>query len=262
MKNTPSFPDGFEQWILEKSWEQLSADERRVVEAEGIQEAEYAAIRGMLTELQQIGPEEPVSVSEGLRNKLLEAFDEGPQRKGRVVPIGVWISALTAAAALIVMFIWILPSNPTGAPDVAIKQEAAKPSVEQLRAPTNNTNISGNPESTVDEALPTDVDIKAEPPSLETKNEGIQPAPITAKEVNIAVAEDVAEYSATSSMMEQESITRSNFSSTALSATAPVSLNTTKAEDFVNAKVANNKATINTSLAANPDLLKALVTIY
>lgn len=262
MKNSIPFPDGFEQWMLEKSWEQLSAEERRVIEAEGIQEAEYAAIRGMLIEMQQIGPEEPVPVSEGLRDKLLEAFDEGPQRKGRIVPMAVWISALTAAAALIVMFIWILPSNRTGTPDVAIKQEAAKPSTEQLRAPINNADDLIVTESAAKEALIADQVIPAEPTSSETKSEGAQPTPIAAKEVDIAVAEDVAEMSATSTMVEQESITRTNFSSTTFSATAPVSLNTTKAEDFVNAKVANNKATINTSLAANPDLLKALVTIY
>jgi hypothetical protein len=272
MKNSLPFPDGFEQWMLEKSWEQLNSDELKFLAAEGIDAAEYAAIRNMLIELQQLEAEPVSAPSDKLREQLLEAFDRGPQRERKVIPIGIWIGALaTAAAALFALFFWVLPGAEKATPDVALRKngpESAQQSSDTQQPALQNAQTPVTPSTTLSETA-------GNPESPSTRN----PEEEQKTMFNEVLMEDVGDqYSSdnqgaapTPERLEQEATLSSNSPANDFNR---VSDDVPTLSDFqeravessglAKQKKDSSKEAFNASasLGANPNLLSVLVTIY
>ena len=263
MKNTLPFPDGFEQWMLEKTWEQLNSEERRLLEDEGIDAIEYASIRSMLMELQQLESEPIAPPSDTLREKLLEAFDQGPQRERKIIPIGVWIGALaTAAAALFALFFWVLPGAEKGAPEVAIRQKSPEPSVQssaaqQPSAQTEQTPVN-QPLNPVGERVPASVEQEESKGGMMDLQANDAPQEDLARQPRPAAQSSDAGVFSTESNSDMGS--KAESFSTVTSTMAPDVKSSGLAD--LQKDQAEQAGRVNTSLGANPNLLSVLVTIY
>jgi len=103
-----AFPDGFEEMIVNKRYHELNAFELKQLSDEHISELEYDQIRNTLLSLGNLEEEMP-EPSAGLRDKLLDAFDEKTERKPKVIMFRMWSIAATAAALLIAVLLIIKP---------------------------------------------------------------------------------------------------------------------------------------------------------
>jgi hypothetical protein len=119
-----AFEDGFESWVRSKRYDQLNQDELDVLRKEGIDEAAYSEIRAMLLALDSMEEEPVEKVSADIKNKLLEAFDRGAQKENRRGMI-FWIGGIgLAAAAALLLFLYVLPGPQSGNTEMAIRKPA------------------------------------------------------------------------------------------------------------------------------------------
>jgi hypothetical protein len=119
-----TFEDGFESWVRAKQYADLNADELNLLRSEGIDEAAYTEIRTMLLALDTMEEEPVEKASDAIKDKLLEAFDRGPQKQNRRGMI-FWIGGIgLAAAAAILLFFYVLPGPQGGETEMAIRQSA------------------------------------------------------------------------------------------------------------------------------------------
>jgi len=163
-----TFEDGFESWVRAKRFADLNEDELQILRSESIDEAAYTEIRTMLLALDTIADEPDEKATPALKEKLMEAFDRGPQRENRRGLI-FWIGGIgLAAAAAILLFFYVLPGLQQQSNEMAIKQ-----------ASENN------------ETLPQDKGAeKEEKQALPPENSQVENSPVI--EANEAVQEDVA----------------------------------------------------------------------
>lgn len=295
MRNTPPFPDGFESWMLEKAWHELLPEERLQFESEHIGEREYQQMREMLLQLQQF-EDEPVTVSPKLRETLLEAFDAPPAsaHEGRIIPLRLWIGALATAAAALVVFLWVLPSQRNTTP---VAQDLYPTSQTAVQAPAGST--------TSDTSVPmVQPEIASQPAPLapitselsalelhkdmpETEQKRTESASVenaeraddgmALKEEQLekrASAEVTATRNANNDMITTGPVTFSNSNTNAVPASSyqwPTNLSNNQvgsvSATFEKKKAAKTKAEAvskasRTSLAEEPSLLNMLVTVY
>ena len=117
-----AFEDGFESWVRSKRYDQLNQDELDVLRKEGIEEAAYSEIRAMLLALDSMEEEPVEKASDAIKDKLLEAFDQGLQKQNRRGMI-FWIGGIgLAAAAAVLLFLYVIPGPKLGNTEMAIKQ--------------------------------------------------------------------------------------------------------------------------------------------
>jgi len=100
------FQEDFEQMILQKEFHQLSASELKILDAEGMGEEEYNQIRTMLLSLNDL-EEETEEPSAALKQKLLDVFDEGKEKKGIIIRWPIIVGISLAAAAMIALGIFL-----------------------------------------------------------------------------------------------------------------------------------------------------------
>jgi hypothetical protein len=100
------FQEDFEQMILQKEFHQLSASELKILDAEGLGEEEYNQIRTMLISLNDLD-EETDQPSAALKQKLLDVFDEGEEKKGIIIRWPIIVGISLAAAAMIALGIFL-----------------------------------------------------------------------------------------------------------------------------------------------------------
>jgi hypothetical protein len=227
MENIHQFPDGFESWIRNKSWSELNAEELKQLQDEQINEEEFLQLKQMLIQLELI-EEETIQPKDELKNALLEAFEKGPGKPGRVISMPVWIATFAAAAAVLVFFVWFMP------------KEASKNTVADIPqiSQTENNQIQSEvtSPSKVDEAS-------------ETKTEEFIPMEIQQNSNNLApIAVEEVEYETTTSSKVSEDLSTPNNSSIADDATiATAPMNNLNKEVIVESKA----ATTTTSMAQN-----------
>jgi hypothetical protein len=227
MENIHQFPDGFESWIRNKSWSELNTEELKQLQDEQINEEEFLQLKQMLIQLELI-EEETIQPKDELKNALLEAFEKGPGKPGRVISMPVWIATFAAAAAVLVFFVWFMP------------KEASKNTVADIPqiSQTENNQIQSEvtSPSKVDEAS-------------ETKTEEFIPMEIQQNSNNLApIAVEEVEYETTTSSKVSEDLSTPNNNSIADDATiATAPMNNLNKEVIVESKA----ATTTTSMAQN-----------
>ena len=119
-----TFEDGFESWVRAKQYADLNADELNLLRSEGIDEAAYAEIRTMLLALDTMEQDPVEKASDAVKDKLLEAFDRGPQKQNRRGMI-FWIGGIgLAAAAAVLLFLYVLSGPQQGNTEMAIRKSA------------------------------------------------------------------------------------------------------------------------------------------
>ena len=144
-----TFEDGFESWMRAKRYDQLNQNELDVLRSEGIDEAAYAEIRGMLLAIDTMEPEPVEKASDAIKGKLLDAFDQGPQKQNRRGMI-FWIGGIgLAAAAAVLLFLYVLPGPKQGNTEMAIRKSAETqntepPKYEREKIATETTPIDKN----------------------------------------------------------------------------------------------------------------------
>jgi hypothetical protein len=133
--------DGFESWIRSTQFDALNQEQRDQLQREGIDEAAYTEIRSMLLALQDLEPEPVEQPSDAIKTKLLDAFDQAPQKR-RNGGLIFWIGGLSvAAAAAILMFFYVLPRAEHTSKELAIQQPLIKPGKD---APMEETESQSN----------------------------------------------------------------------------------------------------------------------
>lgn len=263
MSTTQEFPDGFEQWMLHKNWSSLNEDELKQLESEGINEEEYLRIQQMLKHMQDWEDEEIIPKPE-LRDALLQAFDAGPERKGKIIPMPVWIATFVAAAAVLVLFIWVLPSGEKASSTVADIPQAKNSAPVQTEIPvhSNQTEVKPveievqeeakemNPPIVVQEEL--SLPDVPESVSEDMSNAG---APMHSNDDNVVSAKTEATVTGTSNAMPENNFSTNLFESQVRYGNSAIN------ESMISkAIVVNNTQKLN--MSSNKKMLDVLVTVY
>ncbi len=119
MKAFDKFSEDFEKIILTSNFSDLSREQLELLEAEGITEDEFHSIKKTLQALESI-EEETIAPSDDVKSKLLDLFDEKPQKKGKIISFPFWLtSGISVAALLAIAFFWLKPGadyNQTSTP--------------------------------------------------------------------------------------------------------------------------------------------------
>jgi hypothetical protein len=275
MENIHQFPDGFESWIRNKSWSELNTEELKQLQDEQINEEEFLQLKQMLIQLELI-EEETIQPKDELKNALLEAFEKGPGKPGRVISMPVWIATFAAAAAVLVFFVWFMP------------KEASKNTVADIPqiSQTENNQIQSEvtSPSKVDEASETKTE---ESIPMEIQQNSNNLAPIAVEEVeyenstsskvsedlstpnNSSIDDDATIATAPMNNLNKEVIVESkavttttsmaqNFSTTSTSISSQLFSSGSTAQNFDQSV----QLTPNLTLAANKNMLDVLVTVY
>ncbi len=244
----PEANDGFESWIRSKNYEELNAQELEVLQQEGIDQAAYSEIRAMLLAINTLDDEPLEKPSSEIKSKLLSAFDEGPQ-KNRKSGLLFWIGGLglSAAAALLIYF-YILPTEVPNKSDLAIKQSEQNQNAE--KAFPESVNKTKNQE--IRQSAKTDLLVVDNEPSVE-EVDGAS-ANENKEEINFDEPPPLADYK--EDVVHELDAVQVVAQATATS-TAPVSMR--QSVDFV-------ESTMNKNIANNQHLTAAmidwLVTVY
>lgn len=273
MENNHQFPDGFESWIRNKSWSELNAEELKQLQDEQINEDEFLQLKQMLIQLELI-EEEPIQPKDELKNALLEAFEKGPGKPGRVISMPVWIATFAVAAAVLVFFVWFMPKEATKntVADIPQINKTENNQIENGVTPTsqaeevvelktnelNTTESDKSPNSTI-------------PPDFEEiKNESYPPAPI-AEDVNSynenATDDELSNTPSSMNNLNKEVIVESKAATTTTSMAQNFSTTSISSQLFSSGSTAQNfdqsiQLTPNMTLAANKNMLDVLVTVY
>lgn len=263
MENRHQYPDGFESWIRNKSWSELNADELKQLQDEQITETEFHQLKEMLIQLELID-EDFIQPKDELKNLLLEAFDKGPGKPGRVISMPIWFATFAVAAAVLVFFVWFMPgetskNNVADIPQIkqtendqsrkidpsAIQNEdAAKIEIEEQVNVVEQTSSNASTENSATPSTKVTEDIALSESTVEV-SPGVHPT-------NCPV-DDVAEIKATSTTSMAQ-----NFSqSTTINSSQLFSSGST-AQNFDQPRV----VVTNTTLASNKSMLDVLITVY
>lgn len=275
MENNNQFPDGFESWIRNKSWSELNTEELKQLQDEQINEEEFLQLKQMLIQLELI-EEEPIQPKDELKNSLLEAFEKGPGKPGRVISMPVWIATFAVAAAVLVFFVWFMPKEVTN------NTVADIPPISQTE--NNQVQSEVTSPSKVDEAS----EIKTEEfTPMEIQQNSNNLAPVVVEEVeyenttsskvsedlstpnNNGIADDATIATAPMNNLKKEVIVESkaattttsmaqNFSTSSTSISSQLFSSGSTAQNFDQPKLASP----NLTLAANKSMLDVLVTVY
>ena len=275
MENNNQFPDGFESWIRNKSWSELNTEELKQLQDEQINEEEFLQLKQMLIQLELI-EEEPIQPNDELKNALLEAFDKGPGKLGRVISMPVWIATFAVAAAVLVFFVWFMPKEVTN------NTVADIPQISQTE--NNQVQSEVTSPSKVDEAS----EIKTEEfTPMEIQQNSNNLAPVVVEEVeyenttsskvsedlstpnNNGIADDATIATAPMNNLKKEVIVESKAATTTTSMAQNFSTSSTSISSqlFSSGSTAQNfdqsvQLTPNLTLAANKNMLDVLVTVY
>jgi hypothetical protein len=275
MENNNQFPDGFESWIRNKSWSELNTEELKQLQDEQINEEEFLQLKQMLIQLELI-EEEPIQPKDELKNALLEAFEKGPGKPGRVISMPIGIATFAVAAAVLVFFVWFMPkeaSNNTVADIPQISQTENNQIQSEVTSP-----------SKVDEASETKTE---EFTPMEIQQNSNNLAPVAVEEVeyenstsskvsedlstqnNIGIADDASSETAPMNSLNKEVIVESKAATTTTSMAQNFSTSSTSISSqlFSSGSTAQNfdqsvQLTPNMTLAANKNMLDVLVTVY
>lgn len=275
MENNNQFPDGFEAWIRNKSWSELNTEELKQLQDEQINEEEFLQLKQMLIQLELI-EEEPIQPKDELKNALLEAFENGPGKPGRVISMPVWIATFAVAAAVLVFFVWFMPKEASkntvaDIPQISqtennqVQNDATSSSQaeEMIELKTNEVNSSENEKSSNSLVSPVVEEVKRD-----------NNAPVTANEDVDSYSENVSDddlSNSTSSMnnLKKEVIVESKAAATTTSMAQNFSTTSTSISSqlFSSGSTAQNfdqsiQLTPNMTLAANKNMLDVLVTVY
>jgi hypothetical protein len=276
MENNHQFPDGFESWIRNKSWSELNAEELKQLQDEQINEDEFLQLKQMLIQLELI-EEEPIQPKDELKNALLEAFEKGPGKPGRVISMPVWIATFAVAAAVLVFFVWFMPKEASKNTVADIPQISQ---TENSQVQNDATSSSSQAEKTIElktnEVISTENEKSSNslvsPIVEEVKNDKY--APIVASEDVVSYNENVSDddlSNSPSSMnnLNKEVIVESKAATTTTSMAQNFSTNSTSISSqlFSSGSTAQNfdqslQLTPNMTLAANKNMLDVLVTVY
>lgn len=147
MKMFNQFSDDFEKIILNKSFGELSSDELKALEAEGISESEFEGVRNMLKAMAEL-EEDKIQPSPELRSKLLSAFNEPEKKKGRIIPFQTWILTGLSAAALIALGFFIFKP---GLDPASLKPELSQSIVQESESEIKNSDNFIEPAETIND---------------------------------------------------------------------------------------------------------------
>ncbi|MEZ5173053.1 MAG: hypothetical protein R2850_06020 [Bacteroidia bacterium] len=279
MKMSNQFSDDFEKIILNKSFGELSADELKALEAEGISESEFEAVRNMLKAMAEIEEEQILPAPE-LKNKLLSAFNEPVKNKGRIIPIQTWIITGLSAAALIALAFFIFKP---GLDPAALKPELSQNIVQdsgsennhnvELTEPVENTDQTEIINKSSDISLPEVVQepsadlVKDESEIVESVNSAEEPS-LTKSEIdNLPEKKRLEEKAAIAESVEPtKMIQAENLSTTSVT----TNFYSTPAATLSSGAIVTGKATTvaveikksSDSMKDHKDMFATLVTIY
>lgn len=274
MENNHQFPDGFESWIRNKSWSELNAEELKQLQDEQINEDEFLQLKQMLIQLELI-EEEPIQPKDELKNALLEAFEKGPGKPGRVISMPVWIATFAVAAAVLVFFVWFMP------------KEASKNTVADIPqiSQTENNQVQNDATSPSKNEVSSIVKTEEESIPMEIQQSSKSIAPVISEDVKIEnskfsnVSEDIdvpSENVNTNDLsnaispannLNKEVIVESKAATTTTSMAQNFSTTSISSQLFSSGSTAQNfdqsiQLTPNMTLAANKNMLDVLVTVY
>lgn len=274
MENNHQFPDGFESWIRNKSWSELNAEELKQLQDEQINEEEFLQLKQMLIQLELI-EEEPIQPKDELKNALLEAFEKGPGKPGRVISMPVWIATFAVAAAVLVFFVWFMPKEASKNTVADIPQISQ---TENNQAQNDATSPSSQAEETIElktnEVISTENEKSSNslvsPIVEEVKHENYAPATEDVVSNNENVSDDDLSNSPSSmNNLNKEVIVESKAATTTTSMAQNFSTTSTSISSqlFSSGSTAQNfdqsiQLTPNMTLAANKNMLDVLVTVY
>jgi hypothetical protein len=272
MENNHQFPDGFESWIRNKSWSELNAEELKQLQDEQINEDEFLQLKQMLIQLELI-EEESIQPKDELKNALLEAFEKGPGKPGRVISMPVWIATFAVAAAVLVFFVWFMPKEASKNTVADIPQISQ---TENNQAQNDATSPSSQAEETIE--LKTNEVISTEneksstslvsPIVEEVKHENYSPATEDVVSYNENVSDDdLSNSSSSMNNLNKEVIVESKAATTTTSMAQNFSTTSISSQLFSSGSTAQNfdqsiQLTPNMTLAANKNMLDVLVTVY
>lgn len=276
MENNHQFPDGFESWIRNKSWNELNTEELKQLQDEQINEEEFLQLKQMLIQLELI-EEEPIQPKDELKNSLLEAFEKGPGKPGRVISMPVWIATFAVAAAVLVFFVWFMP------------KEASKNTVADIPqiSQTENSQVQNDATSPSKNEASSIVKTEEESIPMEIQQSSNSIAPVISEDVKIEnskfsdVAEDIdvpgenvntndlSNVISPANNLNKEVIVESKAATTTTSMAQNFSTTSTSISSqlFSSGSTAQNfdqsiQLTPNMTLAANKNMLDVLVTVY
>jgi hypothetical protein len=112
MESFEKYSQEFEQLILNKEYSLLNKSELQQLDAEGLSEEEYYQIRETLLAIKEMDSEMEFP-SENVKNKLLDVFDEGPQKQTRIIVFPMWAKLSLLAAACIALGLFLFNPNST-----------------------------------------------------------------------------------------------------------------------------------------------------
>jgi hypothetical protein len=124
-----NFSEDFENRILSSKLDELSKEDLQQLEAEGISQKELQDIKATLIALEGLESEEEIP-SGSIRESLLAAFDEEPEKRGGIISMPIWITVGISIAALFVIAFMLYGPNQDNVftkNPVAEKMEVATP---------------------------------------------------------------------------------------------------------------------------------------
>lgn len=268
------FQEDFEQIILQKEFHQLNAAELKNLGAENMSEEEYNHIRRMLLSLNELD-EESEQPSAALKQKLLDVFDEGKEKKGIIIRWPIIAGITLAAAAMIALGIFLFhPDSDHFELKNEVSQEISLKKEKELDIPSVTdtiktvTNNSGN-ETLVktDEVAVSNDEAPLENSSFEPiKKLELAEAPVEAKE-----EVEMKDVSAKAPVATEANATLSSGSTVTLSSAhygnsynwdSNVSNSTKELAVLEKSKSKKEKQQQSLSLADFPQVISNTVTVY
>lgn len=267
MKNTQQFPDGFESWISNKSWKELNTEELKQLQEEGISEDEFFQLKQMLIQLEKI-EEEPLKPRDELKNSLMEAFDKGPGKPGKVIAMPVWIATFAVAAAVLVFFVWFMPKEASKNTVADIPQINQKENNQGINSETTNPVLDINQKRVNQEQTKALTDnLLSETPAEESSTIKYETGEFKENLNSESISEDAGK-SQEATIIDDASVSEKIITtSTSMAQNFSPTFNHISAKDFSAGSAAQNfdqpkSVAPNQSLSLNKSMLDILVTVY
>jgi hypothetical protein len=267
------FQDDFESIIIQKEFKMLTREELKMIDAEGLSEDEYNAIRQTLISLSELD-QEASNPSGEIKQNLMDLFDRLPLKEARIIRWPFWTSLGIAAAAMFALLFFVVNQNtemlnPISqiAQDISSKLKTTDSAVPKTTDPVQKRETINTSASETNSPIQSD-------------NKGV--APTSDSETNDAAQEYLSgNKPGRSPLVEpstvQESIASSISSNTSVkqSVTAPASnynwadseiqnstVNPKKSRKERNVTIHSNDVQTSSSLAESPELILTTVTVY
>lgn len=255
--------DNFEEIILNTPFQELSQQELSDLGLEGITAEEFEQVRQTWNAIKELEPEVEIP-SVSIKDKLLDAFDQGPSKEAKIIPWPFWLSIGLSSAALVVLAFFLY--NPKNEVQNSLEVAQQLKPVESSSSKEKPLNLTSPNE--IESVKEQDKHIQVPVPDLmemevtETeKNEIVEDMP-AAKEV-ISIEENQLSSDAVvmplNSMKESEIVPASTYTTTTFAQSESVKFVTGVNSTSI---VQNIQTTGATSLAMLPDWESITVTVY